>query len=278
MSDITVIELGETGMAAAVKERRAAGEGYPKARALAGYVEAWMLYALPLVLAAAAGARVFFQFHWAWLLFAPAVALCAFVALRAGRNSARVRLRAREHGERAQRAARYAALVKPAREAVDGLRREIGEIRELSALRGDQFEQLLSRLSEWGNDYVDLLYLYQVRSRRLQSIRGRNIEGARLEVAAERERAGENRRLAGALDQHDQLLVRQAGVAAELETSLALIKQQARNIEAMVRLVADQASSLPLGVEWTSSSSDFQELSDAIRMTKEDIEAVGDHF
>lgn len=276
--NMELVEDGGEGRSAAVVKSIKLVHPYPKLRALSTMIEGWMLYVTVFSVIAAKAVQYYYPFSYIWLLAIPILLLAALVGLRAKRNVKRLRERAEAYADSLRRAERYRALLAPARKAVDELRQDIRAILESTALRGDQFTQILSKLDEWGNDYVDLLFLFQVRAARLKSIEGRDIEGTRRAIASDRERAASNQRLLSVLKKQEELVERQQRVGVELSSSLELIKQQARNIRQMVTLVSDQVSSLPLGVTWTSATADFEQLSDTIHMTKEMLSAVHEDF
>lgn len=259
--------------------RRFAGRGelsYPRTRAALDFIEPWMPAAAALFAVIAGVVRYFQPFGLFWLVVIPALVLVALAGLRAKRNAARHRQRRGAYMDRARRELRYSALTKPGREAVDKLREERQNIIESSALNGQQLSDMLARLDGYEGDYIDLLYIYQERARRLKAITGRNLSEERRALEEERSSVKEGdrgRQLLDALGQHETLLRRQEEVGAEIESSLPLIRRQALNIQAMFALISDQVSTLPLGVAW-SSGAEFETLSEAIEMTKQSLESA----
>lgn len=266
--------------------RRPAAPSYPLDFTLRNFAEVWMAYPAAVVLIASAVAR-YFQLIGTPLLFAiPLLLAVALVSVRFPRNRRRLRHNRQAYFDELQRQARYRSLAEPARAAADQLSGEKNVILEKSAASGQNLEHVLEKLDEYERDYVDLLYLYQERARTLKTIRAQDFEAARRTVAEERaalesrqdKTSQTYRRTVTALEQQEALIGRQEQVAADLDASLGLIKQQARNIQSMFSLVSAQVTAMPLGTTWGADFSEFEALSDSIQMTKEMLNSAGDSY
>lgn len=255
---------------------------YPMWRAAASFVERWMLIALPAVLTLATAARFFLQFDTVWILAIVGLFMFGAVAARARRNKRMLRPRAAAYVEKRQRQRRLGALIRSARVAVEGLRSEKRKIYERSAMAGQGLADVLGKLEEYETDFIDLLYLFQVRGERLKEIRERGLAEERGELARERAKLEGSdakdtvigQRTLAAFDQQETLLRRQEETAREMEASMTLIKTQAGNIRRMFALVLDQVTTVPIGVEWSGNLRDLQQLSDTIHMTKQILDGT----
>jgi hypothetical protein len=268
------------------RKRARGGESFPLTRTVANFFEPWMFFAMFGLFGLSAVGRYFGFIGTLWLFLIPLLSTAIFVIVRLPVRLRELKFKKQEYTDSLQRAARYRALVKPARDAVDQLIEEKYAILEKSEASGQNLTQVLSKLDEYENDYTDLLYLYQERSRRLKSIRERDFVAARQTLAEDRARLAESadknpqthERMLTALAQQESLITRQEQVAADLDSSLHLIKQQARNIQSMFALVSDQISTMPLGVNWAANFDEFEVLSDSIQATKETLNSMGDSY
>jgi hypothetical protein len=283
---LSIKGAAETSYAAATSGRQPAYK-YPLTRAARCFIEPWMLVAALVALAAAFAINYARPLPTLWLLATPAITLAATAAVRAKRNVRKLKHRRAEHVGRLQREARYAALVPAARRAVDELRAVKGSILDKSALKGHSLTSILARLDEYELDYIDLLFLFQERSRSLEAIRARDTAAVRRALEEDRERLrgadGDEgdaitKRTLSALSHRATLLDRQDVVARDLDRSLELIMQQSLNIKEFFSLVSNQVSSLPLGVSLASNAEDFEALSDTIQMTKETLNGIGENY